>query len=260
MPITRFATSRIATALTVTALCWAPAVAGQDALPAAQELHARYVDALGGRAALSRHESSYVTGTFSIPAQGIEGTLEVYAAAPMMMRVNVDIPGFGTARQGSDGETFWSVNPAMGPMILEGIMLEQTRQQADYYGPLHPERYVASAETVERTEFEGEPVYKVKVITTWDEEYVEFYSVDSGLLVGSIRTQESPMGGVEGVTVMSEYRDFGGVMVATHVVQRVMGMEQIMTVDDVVYDGVDPAVFALPEEIKSLLSARKPPQ
>ena len=260
MSVTRIARPSVAIALTITALSWAPAALGQDALPDAAQLYARYVDALGGRPALSRHESSYVTGTFSIPAQGIEGTLEVYSAAPTMMRVNVDIPGFGTVRQGSDGETFWAINPAMGPMILEGTMREQTRQQADFYGPLHPDWYVASSETVERTEFEGQPAYKVKVLTKWDEEYFEFYSVESGLLVGTIRTQESPMGGVEAVSVMSDYRDFGGVMVATNIVQRVMGMEQIMTVDDIVYDGVDPTVFALPDEIKTLLSAQKPPQ
>jgi hypothetical protein len=260
MSVTRTAFSRCAVALTFTALCWAPTAGGQDALPTAKELHTRYVDALGGRSALSRHESSYVTGTFSIPAQGIEGTLEVYSAAPTMMRLNVEIPGLGTVRSGSDGETFWTSNPAMGPMILEGTMREQTRQQADFYGQLHPEKYVASAETVERTEFEGQPAYKVKVLTTWDEEYFEFYSVESGLLVGTIRTQESPMGGVEAVSVMSDYRDFGGVMVATNIVQRVMGMEQIMTVDDIVYDAVDPSVFALPDEIKTLLSARKQPQ
>jgi hypothetical protein len=258
MPVTRF--TRSAIALAVTALCWAPAAAGQDALPAAKELYARYIDALGGRAALSRHESSQITGTFAIPAQGISATLEVFSAAPTRMLVSIEIPGFGLVRSGSDGETFWTVNPAVGPMILEGNMLEQTRQQADFYGPLHPEKYIASSETVERTEFEGLPSYKVKVVTTWQEEYFEFYDVENGLLLGNIRTQESPMGGVEAVTVLADYKDFGGIMMPTTVVQRVMGMEQIMTTESVVYDAVDPAVFALPDEIKTLLTARKAPQ
>jgi len=260
MSVTRIAHPRIAIALSIAAVCSAPVVAGQEALPTAKEIHARYVDALGGRSALQRHESSYITGTFSLAAQGIEGTLEVYSAAPTRMRLNIEIPGLGTVRSGSDGETFWTINPAMGPMILEGTMLEQMRQQADFYAQLHPEKYIASSETVERTEFEGSPAYKVKVVTTWEEEYFEFYGVDSGLLLGSIRTQESPMGGVEAVTVLQDYRDFGGIMLPKTVVQRVMGMEQIMTTDSVTYDAVDPAVFALPDEIKTLLAARKQPQ
>ena len=258
MPVPRL--TRSAITLAVTALCWAPAAVGQDALPAAKELYARYLDAIGGRAALSRHESSHITGTFAIPAQGISAPLEVFSAAPTLMLVSIEIPGFGLVRSGSDGETFWTVNPAVGPMILEGTMLEQTRQQSDFYGQLHPEQYVASSETVERTEFEGSPSFKVKVVTKWDEEYFEFYAVDSGLLVGSIRTQESPMGGVEAVTLLADYKDFGGIMMPTKVVQRVMGMEQVMTTDSVVYDAVDPAVFALPDEIKTLLTARKAPQ
>lgn len=260
MSSTRIARPRIAIALTVAALCWATVAAGQEALPTAKELNTRYVDALGGRAAIEQYESSHVTGTFSVPAQGIEGTLEVFSAAPALMRLNIEIPGLGTVQSGSDGETFWTINPAMGPMILEGNMMEQMRQQADFYAQLHPEQYIASSETVERTDFEGTPAYKVKVVTTWDEEYVEFYDVNSGLLLGSIRTQESPMGGVEAVTVLQDYRDFGGIMLPTRVVQRVMGMEQIMTTDSVAYDAVDPAVFALPDEIKTLLAARNEPE
>jgi len=255
---TRIARTRTAVVLAVAALAWAPAAMGQEALPSAKDLYARYVDALGGPDAILQHKSAHMTGTFSAPAQGIDGTIEIFSAAPMMMRVNLEIPGIGAVRSGSDGTTFWTINPAVGPMIMEGTMLDQARQQADFYAQLHPEQYVDSSTTVERTDFEGRPCYKVRVVTKWDEEYFELYDAETGLQAGSIRTQETPMGGIEATTVYGDYRQFGGVMLPTTVTQRMMGMEQIMTTDAVDWDDVDPTVFALPDEIKTLLEAQKP--
>jgi len=255
---TRIPRRRIAAMLSIAALASAPAAMAQEALPSAKDLYARYIEALGGEAALTQHTSSHVTGSFSAPAQGIDGTLEIFSAAPMLLRLNIEIPGIGTVESGSDGKTFWTVNPAVGPMIMEGTMLDQARQQADFYGQLHPERYVASSETVERTDFEGKPCYKVRVVTKWDEEYFELYDEATGLLAGSVRTQETPMGGIEAVTVYDEYRDFGGVTLPAKVTQRLMGMAQVMTTDSVEWDNVDPAVFALPDQIKALLEAQKP--
>jgi hypothetical protein len=229
----------------------------QPAVAPSLEAHAiytRFVEASGGRAALERYSSSHATGQFSLPAQGIGGDLEVFAAAPNRMFVRVDIPGFGMVRNGYDGEVGWSINPAVGPMVLEGRMLDQLRQQADFLGPLNVEAYVDSATVVEETEFDGRPCLKVRVVTKWGEEYVEFYDVETGLLAGNIRTQESPMGPVETTTVLSGYQDFGGIQVPTKTVQQMMGMEQIITVTAVEFDTVDPSVFALPDEIGALIS------
>jgi hypothetical protein len=165
----------------------------------------------------------------------------------------VDIPGFGTVRNGYDGTVGWSINPAMGPMVLDGNQLAQMRQQADFFGPLNIEAYVDSAEVVGEEQFEGKTCQEVRVVTKWGEEYVEFYEVATGLAVGSIRSQESPMGAMETTTVLSDYKDFGGILAPSRMVQRVMGMEQIITVTAIDYDAVDPAVFALPDEITALL-------
>ena len=80
-----------------------------------------------------------------------------------------------------------------------------------------------------------------------------FYDVETGLQVGTIRTQESPMGAIEATTVVSDYQDFGGILAPTRTVQSMMGMEQIISVTTVEYDTVDPAVFELPDEIKAMM-------
>ncbi len=58
---------------------------------------------------------------------------------------------------------------------------------------------------------------------------------------------------MEATTVLSEFKDFGGIMVPTRTVQTTMGMDQIITVTDVEFDVVDPSVFVLPKEIQALV-------
>jgi len=228
----------------------APAIAPSLAAHAVYE---RMVEAVGGRAALEQYTSTHAFGEFSLPAQGIQGDLELFVAAPNFFLVEVVIPGIGTVRSGYNGEVGWTVNPATGPIIMEGNQLNQMRQQSDFLGPLNVEAYVDSASVVEETEFGGKMCQKVRVVTHWGEEYFEFYDVETGLPAGSIRSEESPMGAMEATTVVSDYKDLGGILAATRIVQSVMGMEQIITFSTVEYDTVDLTVFEIPAEIKAMM-------
>lgn len=219
----------------------------------AHAVYERQVEAVGGRAALEQYSSSRAVGGFSMPAQGIEGDFEVFAAAPNLFLLTVDIPGIGVVRSGYNGEVAWTVNPATGPMLLEGNQLQQMRQQADFLGPLNIEQYLDSAAVVEETTFGGRTCQKVRADTKWGEAYFEFYDVATGLLAGTIRNQESPMGTMESTTVLSDYKDFGGILSAGKMVQTVMGMDQVITINEVEYDTVDPTVFELPAEIKAMI-------
>jgi hypothetical protein len=58
---------------------------------------------------------------------------------------------------------------------------------------------------------------------------------------------------MEATTVVSDYKDFGGILGASRIVQSVMGMDQIITINTVEYETVDLAVFELPDEIKAMM-------
>lgn len=231
----------------------APAAQPATALPSPQQLIAQHIEAAGGEAAIRRYTSSRAVGQLSIPAQGITGDVEVFNQAPNKFLLRVEVPGFGTVAAGYDGEVGWSHNPALGPMVLEGRMLDQMREQSDYYGLLSRDEYAASMTTLERTEFEGRPCYAVQVTTKWGEQYVEYYDAETGLMAGGVRDQESPMGAMETTTILRNYRDFGGVFAPAEMVQRTMNIDQIVTITEVEYDAVDPAVFELPPEIQALV-------
>src|SRR3990172_10726219 len=86
-------------------------VAAQDALPKAADLLAKFVAAIGGADAIKGIKSIRARGTFEMPAQNVNGTVELIQARPSFMRLTVDIQGIGQADQGSDGKIAWSVDP-----------------------------------------------------------------------------------------------------------------------------------------------------
>ncbi len=234
-------------------LASAQEVATTQDLPSAETIIDRYVEAIGGEQAIRSQKPRHVAGTVELPAQGISGEMEIFTAPPDRMVTRLSIPGMGEVKVGYDGETGWMVHPALGPMTMEGLMLRQTRQEADLMAALHPERFVKSAETVERTEFEGHDAYKVRIVTQWDEEYFELYDVESGLLVGTVRKQASPMGDIDATVVLSDYREVDGLRMPGRSVQKVMGMQQIVTISEVETVDLQDDVFTPPPEIQALL-------
>lgn len=227
--------------------------AAQEALPAARQIIDRHIAAIGGRQAITAHTSSHATGTVSIPSAGLSGPLEVFAARPEKTLLKMSLGGVGEVQEGFDGKVGWSISAMTGPTLLQGRQLEQKQFDSDFYGELHaPERY-QSMTTVEKATFEGRPCYKVRLVPRGGGEDFEFYDVETGLKAGSITTRDTAMGSFTGTTVETDYRRFGNIMQATTIKQTVMGIQQVITLETVEYDKVDPAVFDPPAPIKALI-------
>ena len=221
-------------------------------LPAARQILDRYVQAIGGREAVTKNRSSHTTGLFEVPAAGLVGQIDVYAAAPNRMFVKTNFPQMGEVTSGYDGTTAWSVDPMQGPMLLEGKQLEDTRVQADFYGRLHEASSFSSMETTGLIDFEGKQAYSVRLVRTNGDVVEELFDPTTGLHVGSVATRDTPMGPVTVTSVVSEYKKFGDQLVPTRVVQKVAGQEIVVTISSVTYDSVDPSLFELPASIKAL--------
>ena len=227
-------------------------------LPAAREVLDRYVTAIGGRAQILKHSSRRVTGTLQVPAAGLTGTMTAATAKPNKMAVTVSIAGLGDMRQGYDGAVGWSMDPTQGPMVLTGKQLEQRKTQADFYNDLHESKSYSSMETVDVVDFGGGRAYKVQLVRASGDSLYELFDTQSGLLVGSITKQESPMGLMTITTTIGDYKAFGGVQLPTKVTQTfATGQQVVVTIDGVEFDAVEPSTFDLPTEIKALATGGK---
>ena len=222
-------------------------------VPAASDVIAKFIKAIGGKEAYLKIQSQHAKGRFEMPAQGITGDMEVFHKRPNKMHIKVNIPALGDVLTGFDGKVGWSVNAAMGPMLMEGKQLEQMREQADFNSILHdPEEY-KSMETVEITQFEKKECFKLKLVKKSGQEITEYYDTKTGLLAGMVMTQESPFGPVTATNVLEEYKKFNEVLFATKVTQRMGPIEQTMILSSYELDKVEESIFELPEQIKALV-------
>lgn len=248
---------RLAAAAGLTMVAAAPAAAqGAAALPPAKDLIAKFVAATNATAVMAKHQSVRTKGTFELPSQGVSGDLEISQARPNKSMMRINISSLGQIEQGFDGTTAWSINPMQGPRLMTGRELDAVREESSFGTSSRQGPNVASAETLEKTEMNGEPCYRVKMVWKSGRETFDCYSVASGLLVASVGKQESPMGTIEVTNLVSEYKDFGGQKIATRLTQQVMGQEQVLVIKTVDYDAADPAAFEMPAPIKALVEKK----
>jgi zinc protease len=227
------------------------------ALPDAAAVLKKYRTAIGGEAAIKKHTARVVMGHFELPAQGMKGELKIVAAAPDRMKLTITLAGMGNLERGYDGTVGYSLDPAVGPRILEGPELEELKYSADFYDDLRDPTKYASAVVVSQGPFEGEDCYEVKLVRKSGFTYHEFFSVKTGLLTGVKMNVTSQMGTVPVTTVHSEYKAFGGVMTPTVTRQKMMGLESITTIDAMTFEPVDAKAFALPDAIAALAAQTK---
>jgi hypothetical protein len=104
--------------------------------PTADEIINRYVDAIGGRAAIEKITSRASIGTISVPSMDLSGTVLIHEKAPNKLLQVIVING-NALRQGFDGTSGWSDDPADGLRVFSGVELAEAQRDADFYQPLH---------------------------------------------------------------------------------------------------------------------------
>ena len=226
--------------------------ADKKPLPPAREILERYSKAVGGKEAFKKHNSQHAIGLVEMPAQQIKGKMEVFAARPNKLLMKVTMPGIGETATGFNGNVAWASNPLLGPMLLEGKQKDQIATQADFDQALHDPEHYKTMNVLGVEEFNGEPCYKVKLVHRTGFDSTEYFSVKTGLQRGFTASQESPLGPLTATTLVTDYTQFGDLFMPSRISQKAMGIETVMTIEQMEYDKVDPAVFELPADVKAL--------
>src|SRR5262245_2015519 len=149
--------------LTILSLCLAIAAfaqaAGQKpaattaALPSVDQVIDKYLQAIGGKAAIEKQTSRVSKGTFEIPAFGATGTAEVYEKAPNKSATIVNVSGFGVVQEVFDGKAGYALDPQNGLREKQGIELASAKLDAEFLKPikikqLYPKIVVKGTEKV----------------------------------------------------------------------------------------------------------------
>jgi hypothetical protein len=224
-------------------------------LPSAEEVSKRHLAAIGGEEAVRKNSHATMKGTISMPSMGLTGPMASYASEPNLYLMKVTLPGAGEVVSGYDGSVAWSQDQMQGPRLMEGGELDQIRREADFRRDLDILAGWDGVKVAGRAGFGGVPCIEVEV-TTGGETSKFYFDEASGLFRGSRMSTQSPLGKIQVETVVSDYRDFGGVKVPVKTELSMMGQKQVLAIESVSFDPVDAKVFELPAAVKALAEAR----
>ena len=84
----------------------------EEALPKAEKILDKFVEATGGKAAYEKIHNEKATGTFV--GKGVKGTVLNYKAEPNKMYTRVDLENIGAVEDGTDGDTAWALSALQG--------------------------------------------------------------------------------------------------------------------------------------------------
>jgi hypothetical protein len=222
-------------------------------LPLPRTIVQRHVEAIGGEPAFKALKSMRIRGHFELKGQNITAEFEEVAGRPDKMVMRADIDGIGHTEQGYDGKVAWTIDPQAGPRLLKDREANEAIADAEFDAPLHLPQHIKDMTTVARTEFDGRPAYKVKVVLTSGVEQDEYFDVQSGLEIGWEARRATPLGIVPTIATLQDYKKFGPIMQPTTLLQKAMFIEQVLRVTSVEYDIVPANAFDPPPSIKALI-------
>jgi outer membrane lipoprotein-sorting protein len=243
---------RVMSSLLVAVFAAGSATAAAGDLKTADEVVAKYIEAVGGRKALANTETRRAAGK-TIMGQGMEMPIVTEFKRPDKVRVEMTLQG-KTIVQVYDGEIGWSINPFMGsetPQKMPSEQLDQFKGDADMDGPLVD--YAKKGNKLEllgKEEIEGTDAYRLKV--THESGSVAHYFIDAEyfLPIKIKRTLKMQGTEVEQEETPGDYKEVEGVMIPHTVTQQFVGMPMTITMTfDKIEVNVDipDARFAMPE-------------
>ena len=241
-----------------------PGQMAQGEMPTAEEVLKKYVEATGGEQAYRGMKSQTATGDFAMPDLGVTGgEFKVFQRAPDKLVTVVTIPGLGQIQQGVIGDLAYETGDVAPTRLLGPSERSALARSADPLAAVTPEKYYSSMEVAGVEPVDGKDAYRV-VLTPKDggEPGESYYDVETGLLVKSVETSDSPQGKVRAETTLSDYREVssGGLtMKQPHklVVGSPMGSYQITIKSIELNPEIPDSRFEAPAEVKQLAEQKK---
>jgi outer membrane lipoprotein-sorting protein/predicted aspartyl protease len=179
-----------------------------------EEILSKHLQALGGEKVLKAETNSVVEYETTIPG-GLSGKYKSYFKFPNKIRTEMDLKVMKYLTV-YDGEKGW-VQDANGQVReLAGMELEQTKSELYFslYGYLFPERAKGKVEYLGREEASGINYYVVQATPEGCDPVKMFINPETYLIDKTVSKYDI----VVATNYFSDYKDFGGVKVATSMV------------------------------------------
>jgi hypothetical protein len=242
--------------LVLCAFALAPLYAAGD-LPKAETILDKSVEATGGRTAYEKVQNMVITGTMEVKGIGLKGSVTSYHAAPDKMLMEVNIPGVGTIRDGSNGQVAWEVSALQGPRLKEGDEKAIALREGQFNASLHWRDHYKQVVTAGVEKVDGKDCYKVVMTPNEGSPETQYFDKETSLPVKIAMTVKSPMGELPTESTIGDYRKEGDLLMPHKMAQKAAGQEITVQFDTVQFNvDIPKDKFDLPPEIQALTAQK----
>jgi len=230
----------------------------ENAFPAAADLLAKSVDAVGGKAKLASVKSFHLEGSIGAPKQNLKGKVETWWKGGDFYMVQT-IPGLGINRSGKKGDLIWAEEPINGLRKLDGKEAEQHMWASSLLLTADWRDFFETATTVAERTIEGKKAYDIELSAKSGAVLTVTIDTTSYLMVEQSFKVFSPMGSMPVTIRSTDYRDVEGMKIPYKQVTdaSIMELTQELTVVEL-NAPVDEANFAMPTEDVPVVDAKDP--
>ena len=230
----------------------------QSNLPAAEQVLARAVEAVGGQAKLDGIKTFYQETKLEISKQNMSALTKVWWKGGLFY-AETEMPSVGTTRMWKTDKGLWADDPINGMRELSGAEARQTAWSNSLFLPADWNKYFEKAETTGRHKSGDKTVVDVKLTSSSGDELTLSFDEATGLLAEQSFVQESPMGAMPIVLRVEEYKDYDGYK---SISKSVMDMKIVTATQEVVKfepnAKVDPKKLVPPKAKKGKKAAAEP--
>jgi outer membrane lipoprotein-sorting protein len=218
------------------------------ALPTIDQILDKYIAGVGGRAAIEKITSISGKGTIDIPDLGVSGTVELIQKAPDKALTIVDLAGVGQQREGYDGTTAWSDDPANGFRQKSGVELAEAKRGATFGRELKMKQLYPTMVVKSREKVDDSDAYLVEATPAEGSPVKLYFDATSGLLVRQIAQRQMPQGALEVEVTFADFRAVDGVKRPFTIRQATTVFTATIHLTEVKHNApIDDAIFKAPK-------------
>jgi hypothetical protein len=176
--------------------------------PTADQILARYMEALGGSAAIEKLKTRSMKGTW-ITSNGITLGYEVYQAAPDGIYTVLNTPKQGIIERGFNGQTAWEKS-SRGLRDLEGIDLFYLKRYPNLFKDIKLQGQFTRISFGGKDKIDGKDVYVLRGFGIDGKGERLYFDQQTGLLMRRITSTTTIVGVIPEQVDYDDYRDVDG--------------------------------------------------
>jgi len=223
---------------------------GASATPTLDQVLDKYVQALGGKAAIEKVTAVVIKGKVEVPSTGETGSMETYRKAPNKEMQMINTPSNGPSQRGFDGTAGWNWDPDSGPSDMSPADLAAMKLESDFYRDIRLKELYPKISLKGKEKVGNREAYVVEAPHADGSSEKMYFDTESGLLIQSEVPIDVPD---EGKTVVNsqyeDYREVQGVKIPFTIRQTSADFDYVIKVSEVKYNiPVDDAKFRKPTQ------------